>query len=78
MAEKAPFSLKLAAVGVLLFLHIPVWIILLYAFTTDEATYSFPPPGLTTRWFGVAFGRQDFWDALGLSLRVAGRRPCSP
>jgi putative spermidine/putrescine transport system permease protein len=72
MAEKAPFSLKLAATAVLLFLHIPVWIILLYAFTTDEATYSFPPPGLTTRWFGVAFGRQDFWDALGLSLRVAG------
>jgi putative spermidine/putrescine transport system permease protein len=69
--EKAPFSLKLAATGVLLFLHIPVWIILLYAFTTDEATYSFPPPGLTTRWFGVAFGRQDFWDALWLSLRVA-------
>jgi len=45
MAEKAPLSLKLAATGVLLFLHIPVWIILLYAFTTDEATYSFPPPG---------------------------------
>ncbi|OGO33957.1 MAG: spermidine/putrescine ABC transporter permease [Chloroflexi bacterium RBG_16_57_11] len=70
--EQAPFSLKLAATGVLLFLHIPVLIILLYAFTTDEATYSFPPPGLTTRWFGVAFARQDFWDALWLSLRVAG------
>jgi putative spermidine/putrescine transport system permease protein len=71
LAEKAPFSLKLAATGVLLFLHIPVWIILLYAFTTDEATFSFPPPGLTARWFGVAFGRQDFWDALWLSVRVA-------
>ena len=70
-AERAPFSLKLAATGVLLFLHFPVGIILLYAFTTDEATYSFPPPGLTARWFGVAFGRQDFWDALWLSLRVA-------
>jgi putative spermidine/putrescine transport system permease protein len=71
LAEKAPLTLKLAAIGVLLFLHIPVLIILLYAFTTDEATYSFPPPGLTTRWFGVAFGRQDFWDALWLSVRVA-------
>ena len=66
------FGLKAAAVGVLLFLHGPVWIILLYAFTTDEATFSFPPPGLTTRWFAVAMGRADFWDALGLSLRVAG------
>jgi putative spermidine/putrescine transport system permease protein len=70
--EKASLPLKLTATAVLLFLHMPVWIILLYAFTTDEATYSFPPPGLTTRWFGVAFARQDFWDALGLSLRVAG------
>jgi putative spermidine/putrescine transport system permease protein len=70
-AERAPFSLRLAATFVLLFLHIPVWIILLYAFTTDEATYTFPPPGLTTRWFAIAFGRQDFWDALALSLRVA-------
>jgi putative spermidine/putrescine transport system permease protein len=69
---RASLPLKLAAAAVLLFLHIPVWIILLYAFTTDEATFSFPPPGLTIRWFGVAFGRQDFWAALMLSLRVAG------
>jgi putative spermidine/putrescine transport system permease protein len=71
-AERASLPLKIAAAAALLFLHIPVWIILLYAFTTDEATYSFPPPGFTTRWFAVAFGRQDFWAALGLSLRVAG------
>jgi putative spermidine/putrescine transport system permease protein len=69
--ERAPLGLKIASIGVLLFLHVPVWIILLYAFTTDEATYSFPPPGLTTRWFGVAWGRNDFWEALGLSLKVA-------
>jgi putative spermidine/putrescine transport system permease protein len=69
---KAPLLLTLAAAGALLFLHIPFLLILLYAFTTDEAAYSFPPPGLTTRWFWVAFSRQDFWQALGLSLRVAG------
>lgn len=67
-----PGGLLAAAIGVLLFLHVPVWIILLYAFTTDEATFSFPPPGLTTRWFAVAMGRTDFWEALWLSLRVAG------
>jgi putative spermidine/putrescine transport system permease protein len=44
---------------------------MLYAFTTDEATFTFPPPGLTTRWFGVAFNRPDLWDALFLSLKVA-------
>jgi len=69
--ERKPLGLILAATGVLLFLHLPVVIILLYAFTTDEATFSFPPPGLTARWFGVAFGRGDFWEALSLSLRVA-------
>ena len=70
--DRASLPLKLAAAGALLFLHIPVWIILLYAFTTDEATFSFPPPGLTMKWFGIAWGRQDFWQALSLSLRVAG------
>lgn len=63
--------LKLVAMAVLLFLHGPMWIIILYAFTTDEATYTFPPPGLTTHWFIAAWGRQDFWQALSLSLRVA-------
>lgn len=69
--EKASFGLKLSAVGALLFLHVPILIILLYAFTTDEATYSFPLPGLTTKWFGVAFQRADLWAALTLSLKVA-------
>jgi len=70
-SDRASVGLTLAAASALLFLHLPVWIILLYAFTTDEATYSFPPPGLTVRWFGVTFGRSDFWQALGLSLQVA-------
>jgi putative spermidine/putrescine transport system permease protein len=72
MERRSPLALSLAAIAVLLFLHLPVLIILLYAFTTDEATYSFPPPGLTVNWFRVAWGREDFWQALLLSLRVAG------
>ena len=31
----------------LLFLHVPMFFILLYAFTTDDKSYQFPPPGLT-------------------------------
>lgn len=70
-SERAPAGLKLAAFAVLAFLHLPMLVVLLYAFTTDEATFSFPPPGLTLRWFGEAWGRADLWQAFGLSLRVA-------
>ena len=50
---------------------VPLFFILLYAFTTDEKTLSFPPPGLTTQWFAVALERQDVWAALWLSVKVA-------
>ena len=63
--------LPFAAAFTVLFLNLPVWIIALYAFTTDEATFTFPLPGLTTRWFGVAWERADLWAALGLSVQVA-------
>jgi putative spermidine/putrescine transport system permease protein len=52
-------------------MHIPVLVIILYAFTTEDRSYQFPPPGLTTRWFGVAFERSDIWQSLSLSLAVA-------
>jgi putative spermidine/putrescine transport system permease protein len=61
----------MAALGALLFLHIPIWIIFLYTLTPDETTYTFPLPGITLRWFGVAFQRDDLWRALTLSLQVA-------
>ena len=68
---QASWGLKIAAFLTLLFLHVPIWIIFLYSFTPDETTYTFPLPGFTTRWFGVALGRSDLWSALTLSLRVA-------
>lgn len=68
---RSPFSLKLAALAGLLFLHIPFGFILLYAFSTEDKSYQFPPPGLTLKWFSVAFSRQDIWDAISLSLRAA-------
>lgn len=69
---QAGWWLKFSAGAVLLFLHFPILIIFLYAFTTEEASFRFPPPGLTTRWIGVTLERQDFWRALILSLQVAG------
>jgi putative spermidine/putrescine transport system permease protein len=68
---RAPLGLRLAAGAGLLFLHVPLALILLYAFTTEEKSYAFPPPGLTLHWFAVAWGRADIWQALGLSVRVA-------
>jgi len=67
----APWGLKIAAVGGLLFLHLPLAFILLYAFSTDDKSFTFPPPGLTTKWFAVAWERPDLWQALWLSVSVA-------
>ena len=49
----------------------PLLLIFLYAFTTEEKSYQFPPPGYTLQWFSVVWERQDIWDALKLSLKVA-------
>lgn len=70
-SDSASWGLKIAAVGGLLFLHLPILLIFLYAFTTEDKSYQFPPPGLTTQWFGVAWNREDIWPPLYLSLWVA-------
>jgi len=67
----ASTGLRIAAAAGLVFLHLPVWVIVLYAFTTEDRTYAFPPPGLTLHWFEVAFARHDIWEAMRLSLMVA-------
>jgi len=66
----AGWALKSAALLAILFLHVPLAFIVLYAFSTDAKTFVFPPPGLTTQWFGIAFEREDIRQALALSLRV--------
>lgn len=70
-SDRASLGLKIAAIGGLLFLHLPILLIFLYAFTTEDKSYQFPPPGLTTQWFGVAWNREDIWPPLYLSLWVA-------
>jgi len=67
----AGLGLSLAAVGGMLFLHLPLAFIVLYAFSAEEKSFVFPPPALTTRWFAVAFEREDVRAALLLSLEVA-------
>jgi putative spermidine/putrescine transport system permease protein len=77
-AAKVPISgsgagwpLKLAAAAVVLFLHVPLALIIVYAFSAEDKSYVFPPPGLTTQWFAVAWERQDVWAAIKLSVEVA-------
>jgi len=69
--DRPSLLVRAGAFAGLAFMHIPVLIIILYAFTTDDRTYAFPPPGLTLHWFDVAFGRADIWQSLSLSLFVA-------
>ena len=70
-SEAAPWWLKVMAVGGLLFLHLPILLIFVYAFSTEDSSFVWPPPGFTLRGFGAAWERPDIWQALGLSLRVA-------
>ena len=67
----ASLGLKVATWSGVLFLHVPLALIILYAFSSEDKSYVFPPPGLTTQWFAVALERQDVWDAMKMSFQVA-------
>ena len=72
MRSETGWPLKLAAGAGLAFLHLPLLLIVLYAFTSEERSFQFPPPGFTTHWFSVAwFDRPDIWPPLWLSIKVA-------
>ena len=67
----AGWGLKAAAGAGLAFLHLPLLLIFVYAFTTEEKSYQWPPPGFTLRWLEVTWNRPDVWQALTLSVQVA-------
>jgi putative spermidine/putrescine transport system permease protein len=68
---RASVGLKTAAWGVIAFLHVPLALIILYAFSAEDKSYVFPPPALTMHWFAVAWEREDVWAAIQLSFQVA-------
>ena len=70
-AEQASWWLKASALAVLAFLHIPIMLIFLYAFNTEDSAYTFPPPGLTFKWIPLALSNPDLFQALLLSVEVA-------
>ena len=74
-SDRPSLLLKITAIGGLLFLHLPILFIFLYAFTTEERTYQFPPPGLTLKWFAVAWERPDIWPPLCNAVDNPIRQP---
>ena len=75
-SDRAPLGLRIAAFAGLAFLHLPILLIFVYAFTTEDKSYQWPPPGFTLQWFGVTWNRPDVWQALSLSLKVAAVSTC--
>jgi putative spermidine/putrescine transport system permease protein len=70
VSEQPSRLLTAAAFAALLFIHLPLLLIIVYAFSAD-INFQFPPTGYTTKWFGEAWQRDDLWKAVLLSLRVA-------
>jgi putative spermidine/putrescine transport system permease protein len=69
-ANRPALWLIAATVAALLFVLVPLFLIIIYSFSAD-VSFQFPPSGLTTKWYGEAFQRQDMWNSLWLSVRVA-------
>jgi putative spermidine/putrescine transport system permease protein len=61
--------LRAGAYLVLAFLYVPIAIIFLYAFNPAQGQ-AWPPPGLTTHWFGVAWRNGDVRSALLASVEA--------
>jgi putative spermidine/putrescine transport system permease protein len=70
-APRAPWWLRVLAWGGVAFLHLPIVVVAVYAFNTEESAFSFPPQGFTLRWFAAAARRSDLVQAALLSARVA-------
>jgi putative spermidine/putrescine transport system permease protein len=75
VAPRAPWPLRIAAWAGLGFLHAPIALVAIYAFNTEEAAFSFPPRGITLRWFAEAAARDDIVAAIALSAKVGLAAP---
>ena len=67
MARRA---VGVVTIGVLVFLYLPIFVILLYSFNADRGQ-SWPITEWTTHWFGDALANQGVRDAFLLSLQAA-------
>jgi len=70
MKSRGSIWLKLATLGTLAFLYVPLLFIVVYAFDTDK-TQAWPFQGFTLDWIGVALANGAVVDSLVLSVQVA-------
>ena len=70
LSPTARWLLRAAAVGVLTFIYVPLAVVLLNSFSAS-ATFAWPPPGLTLRWWQVAASNEGVRGAVLTSVQVA-------
>ena len=69
-SRAAKVLIRFGAAIALLFLYVPLFIVIVYAFN-DSVGQKWPIEDYTTRWFSVAWRNPEVLDALSTSLRVA-------
>jgi putative spermidine/putrescine transport system permease protein len=70
LSPTARWLLRAAAVGVLTFIYVPLAVVLLNSFSAS-ATFAWPPPGLTLRWWQVAASNEGVRTAVLTSVQFA-------
>src|ERR1700754_2683646 len=70
LSSTARWLLRAAALGVLTFIYVPLALVLLNSFSAS-ATFAWPPPGLTLRWWQVAASNEGVRTAVLTSVQVA-------
>ncbi len=70
LSPTARWLLRAAALGVLTFIYVPLALVLLNSFSAS-ATFAWPPPGLTLRWWRVAASNEGVRTAVLTSVQVA-------
>ena len=70
LSPTARWLLRAAALGVLTFIYVPLAVVLLNSFSAS-ATFAWPPPGLTLRWWRVAASNEGVRAAVLTSVQVA-------
>jgi putative spermidine/putrescine transport system permease protein len=67
--ERAGWGLRSAVIGVYAFLLLPLVIVTLAAFNAGNY-FTFPPQGVSLRWFANFFARREFMQSLWLSVEL--------
>lgn len=70
MRRRLPRPLSVVAIALLVFLYLPIAVVVLYAFNAGS-NLTWPPEGLSLRWFEEMFSDPGFSAAFWTSVKVA-------